>query len=54
MGKRYVAHSDMCGCRRCALQWEKENPQPVYDEIDDPDHEEEDYDDFDALLDEGE
>lgn len=37
MGKRYVQHSDMCGCERCAKQWECENPRPVFDEIDDPD-----------------
>ena len=37
MGKRYVQHSDMCGCERCALQWERENPQPVFDAVEDPD-----------------
>lgn len=38
MGKRYVQHSDMCGCERCAAQWETENPQPVFDAIEDPDY----------------
>lgn len=37
MGKRYKKHSDMCGCSRCAVQAERENPQPVYDEIEDDD-----------------
>ena len=37
MGKRYVPHSDMCGCSRCAAQSELENPQQVFDAIDDPD-----------------
>lgn len=37
MGKRYVQHFDMCGCERCARQAEREYPQPVYDEVDDPD-----------------
>lgn len=36
MGKRYKQHSDLCGCERCAVQAERENPQPVYDEIEDP------------------
>ena len=36
MGKRYVQHSDMCGCERCALQWDRENPGPVFDAIEDP------------------
>ena len=36
MGKKYVPHSDMCGCERCALEWERENPQPVYDVVEDP------------------
>jgi hypothetical protein len=36
MGKRYVQHSDLCGCERCARQWERENPQPVFDEVEDP------------------
>lgn len=36
MGKRYEQHSDLCGCDRCALQWESENPRPVYDVIEDP------------------
>jgi hypothetical protein len=37
MGKRYVQHSDMCGCERCAVQWDRENPLPVFDAVDDPD-----------------
>lgn len=37
MGKRYVQHSDLCGCERCAREAERENPQPVYDAVDDPD-----------------
>lgn len=37
MGKRYVQHSDLCGCERCALQYEREHPQPVFDVVDDPD-----------------
>ena len=37
MGKVYVPHSDMCGCERCARQYEREHPQPVYDVVDDPD-----------------
>lgn len=36
MGKRYVQHSDLCGCERCAVQAERENPQPVFDVIEDP------------------
>jgi hypothetical protein len=32
MGK----HSDMCGCERCAREWERENPGPVYDAVEDP------------------
>ena len=36
MGKRYVQHADMCGCERCARQYECDNPRPVYDEIEDP------------------
>lgn len=35
MGKRYISHSDMCGCSRCAIQAEREYPQIVYDEIED-------------------
>lgn len=38
MGKRYEQHSDMCGCERCARQWESENPMPVFDEVDDPEY----------------
>ena len=37
MGKRYVAHSDMCGCDRCAAQYETDSPRQVFDVIDDPD-----------------
>lgn len=37
MGIRYEQHSDMCGCERCAKQWETENPRPVFDAIEDPD-----------------
>lgn len=36
MGIRYEQHSDMCGCDRCAKQWETEHPSPVYDRIEDP------------------
>jgi hypothetical protein len=36
MGKRYVPHSDLCGCERCAVQWDSENPQQVFDAIEDP------------------
>lgn len=36
MGKRYVAHSDTCGCVRCAKQWDSDYPQVVYDTIEDP------------------
>lgn len=53
MGKRYIPHSDMCGCERCAWQADLETPSQVFDEIEDPDYEEE-YDEFDALLDENE
>lgn len=38
MGKRYIEHSDMCGCERCAVEWERENPSRVWDEISDPDY----------------
>lgn len=37
MGKKYIQHSDMCGCERCAIQADKENPRPVFDCVDDPD-----------------
>lgn len=37
MGRRYVQHSDMCGCERCAIQGDREFPQPVFDEVEDPD-----------------
>lgn len=36
MGIRYIEHSDMCGCNRCARAWEYETPYRVYDKIDDP------------------
>ncbi|MNX74905.1 hypothetical protein D3C86_1063600 [compost metagenome] len=36
MGVRYVQHSDLCGCNRCAKQWEAENPRPVFDAVEDP------------------
>ena len=38
MGIRYEQHSDLCGCDRCARQWETEHPQPVWDKVDDPDY----------------
>lgn len=37
MGKRWVRHPDRCGCERCAVAWESENPQPVFDEVEGPD-----------------
>lgn len=37
MGKRYVPHSDLCGCERCARQADSENPRQVFDAIEDPD-----------------
>lgn len=37
MGKRYEQHSDMCGCSRCAAQYEREYPQPVFDLVEGPD-----------------
>lgn len=37
MGKRYIPHSDMCGCERCAIQADRENPQQVFDCVEDPD-----------------
>lgn len=37
MGKKYVQHSDLCGCERCARQWDTENPRPVFDAVEDPD-----------------
>lgn len=36
MGKRYEQHDSMCGCERCAREWELENPRPVFDAIEDP------------------
>lgn len=36
MGKRYIEHDSMCGCERCAKQWEREQPTPVYDCVEDP------------------
>lgn len=38
MGFRYVAHSDMCGCERCAREWERENPSQVWDKVEDLDY----------------
>lgn len=35
----YERHSDMCGCERCAVQWDSEHPQPVFGEVDDYDDE---------------
>lgn len=35
MGKNYRQHSDMCGCERCALQADRENPASVFDEYED-------------------
>lgn len=37
MGKRYVQHSDLCGCERCAIQADRDYPQPVFDVVEDPD-----------------
>lgn len=36
MGKRYIPHSDLCGCSRCAAQGDTENPQQVFDVVEDP------------------
>lgn len=36
MGKRYIPHSDMCGCTRCAIQGDSEIPQQVFDVVEDP------------------
>jgi len=36
MGIRYVEHSDMCGCERCALEYEREVPGKVFDKVEDP------------------
>jgi hypothetical protein len=36
MGKRYEQHDDLCGCDRCAHQWDTESPQPVFDVVEDP------------------
>lgn len=38
MGKRWIEHSDMCGCERCAVQFEREMPSRVYDCVEDPDY----------------
>ena len=38
MGVRYEPHSDLCGCERCAIQADQENPQQVFDRIEDPDY----------------
>ena len=37
MGKIAVPHSDLCGCERCAAQWDREHPGQVYDMVEDPD-----------------
>jgi hypothetical protein len=37
MGKRYIPHSDMCGCERCAAEWDTESPRQVFDVVEDPD-----------------
>ena len=37
MGLRYDQHSDLCGCDRCARQWETDSPRPVFDAVEDPD-----------------
>lgn len=37
MGKRYIEHSDLCGCERCAAEWERESPGKVYGCVEDPD-----------------
>lgn len=36
MGIRYVQHSDLCGCERCAYQADQECPRPVFDKVEDP------------------
>ena len=38
MGIHWEQHSDLCGCERCAIQWQTEHPQPVWDKVDDPDY----------------
>lgn len=48
MGKRYEQHSDLCGCSRCALEAESDNPRPVFDIVEDDTIDDEldgDYDD---------
>lgn len=40
MGKRWVQHSSMCGCERCARECERDNPQPVFDAVEDPEYRE--------------
>lgn len=32
-----IAHSDMCGCERCARAYECDVPYTVYDHVEDPD-----------------
>ncbi len=54
MGKRYNPHSDLCGCERCAVQAEKENPQQVFDEIDDPEYDDDPSGYWAAMEDEAE
>lgn len=36
MAKDYIRHDELCGCERCARQADSDNPQPVYDVIDNP------------------
>jgi hypothetical protein len=45
MGWRYVQHDSMCGCERCAREWERESPQPIFERVADPS-----YDDFGRRL----
>ncbi len=35
MGRKYIPHSDLCGCERCAVQADQDNPQQVFDVIED-------------------
>lgn len=36
MGRAFQYHSELCGCERCAKEWDKEHPRRVYDIVDDP------------------
>lgn len=36
MGKRYIEHSDICGCERCAAEGDREHPGRVFDCVEDP------------------